>query len=191
MNGMSGRLQQQPNNGHYALLALIPPAAGLLVWRASEHLAGHEYGWAIIGGGVLTGIATAAVWARRVRTSVSASLVVTGFVVELVGRLIQKDGPVDAIGFVEGFLAGGLLVSEVVLALWLRGSYRLEVGHRVRVWLLEGRTGDDPEYYQAICECTWHSEQFAVESGDDSEEHAFAAAHRHSPTVRTDIAMQH
>ncbi|GAA3235070.1 hypothetical protein ACFO1B_24480 [Dactylosporangium siamense] len=188
---MSGRLQQQPNIGHYALLALIPPAAGLLVWRASEHLAGHGYGWVIIGGGVLIGVATAAVWARRIRTSVSASLVATGFVVEFIGELIRKDGPADAIGFAEGLLAGGLLVCEVVLALWLHGNYRLEVGHRVRVWLLEGETGDDPEYYQAICECTWHSERFAMEVGDDSEERAFAAAHGHSPTVRTDIAMRH
>ncbi|MEV4508108.1 hypothetical protein AB0K00_04015 [Dactylosporangium sp. NPDC049525] len=191
---MSGRLQQQPNNGHYALLALLPPAAGFFAWRAVEHLSGTGYAWPVLGVGVVAGIATTAVWARRVRTSVSAWLAAGGFAGEFALDLVVdqfRDGGTAAIaGISEAFLAGSLLVGEVVLALWIHGNYRFEEGHRVSVWLLEGHSANDPEYYQAFCECTWQSDRFELDDGDDSEERAFEAAHEHSPTVRTDVSVK-
>ncbi|WP_327007523.1 hypothetical protein OHA72_09785 [Dactylosporangium sp. NBC_01737] len=188
---------QQPNNGHYALLALLallPPAAGFLVWRAVEHLSGHEYAWSIVGAGVVAGIATTAVWARRVRTSVAAKLAVAGFLtefgLEFVAGQVRGGVPALVAGASEAFLAGALLVGEVVLALWIHGNYRFEAGHRVSVWLLQGHSGHDPDYYQAFCECTWQSDRFEVEDGDDSEERAFEVAREHSPTVRSDVAVK-
>ena len=77
------------------------------------------------------------------------------------------------------------------LALWIHGNYRSEVGHRVSVWLLSGRTGDEPDHYQALCECTWASDRFDVHDGDDSEERAFEVARGHSPTVRADVAVRY
>lgn len=90
---------QAPTNGHYALLALIPPAAGLFVWRAVEHLAHLDHAWMTLGAGVPAGVTTAAASPRA-------------------------------------------------------------------------------------CDC------FELHDGDDSEDRAFEVAHRHSPTVRRDIAVQ-
>jgi hypothetical protein len=195
MTGMSRGPSQAPNNGHYALLALLPPAAGVFVWRAAEHLAGLQYTWPTLGAGVLAGIVTGAVVARRVRTSVAATASATGVALVLAAEIVVgaaggRAGPATLVGLTDSFVAGLLLAGEVVLALWMHGNYRLEVGHRVSVWLLAGSTGDDPDYYQARCECTWSSDWFVMEDGDDSEERAFEVAHQHSPTVRTDIAVQ-
>jgi hypothetical protein len=195
MHGMSGRLQPRPNNGHYALIALLPPAAGFFIWRAIDHLSGYEFAWGLLGASLLTGIVTSTAWARRARTSVAASLAISGtlaeFAFDLVADQFHAPGPALIAGVIEGYLAGLLLVSDVVLALWLHGNYRLEEGHRVNVWLLEGHTGDDPEYYQAFCECTWQSERFELHDGDDSEERAFEVAREHSPTVSSDVSVKY
>lgn len=63
-----------PNSGHYAPLALLPPGAGFFVWRAVEYMPGMQWAWTTLGVGVLAGLATTTVWARRVRTSAAAPL---------------------------------------------------------------------------------------------------------------------
>ncbi|MDG6105637.1 hypothetical protein Daura_13180 [Dactylosporangium aurantiacum] len=183
-----------PHAGHYALLALLPPAAGIFLWQAAGAAAHAQLGWATISAGLLAGVAATVVWARRVRTSVTATAaaaaIVADIAVNVFGDLVNGATPAHVVGFGGGYVAGQLLVSEVVLALWMHGNYRFEPGHRVSVWLLSGRTGDEPDYYQARCECAWTSERFPVADGDESEELAFEVARGHSPTVRADLAVQ-
>jgi hypothetical protein len=184
----------QPNEYSLVILALLPPAAGAAFLRALWLSGDIADGRALLllfltlgalGGGLL------APWVRT-RPMLVRNLPpgIIGVCLAAFGLQLDRDDPPMPVALalpVTAGLAGLAVAATVVAVLWIAGRYTVELRHRASIRLTSSQ---DAEFYQARCDCGWHSPRFRLSPGDDAEREAFAAAHRHTPSVRQDVELQ-